>query len=195
MAHRNSMRRTLRIARNSAGWIRPDRIDDDHGRQCRIGRQAEDRGQQQHRREAAAGPSRAMPLGLPPAARTTPVCEVPPPAGIAPSKRAADIGDACRDQFAIGIDRRIDRRKARPAAMLSVKLISAMPSAPGSSVLDQRGIGQRDARAVPAECIPRRRRPGRRGRGAEAAKMAPARTNSGAGECGCRRSSPISTST
>ena len=63
-------------------------------------------------------------------------------------QRAAEIGRPGGDQLAIRIDRRIvqGRAKARPAAIVSVKLISAIPSAPGTTCCDQRKIRQRERR-------------------------------------------------
>ena len=70
----------------------------------------------------------------PPAARTTAVCEVPPPAGIAPNsappRLAAPVAISSRLALIGGS---AGPAKARPAAIDSVKLISAMPSAPGTS--------------------------------------------------------------
>jgi len=71
---------------------------------------------------------------LPPTARTTAVCEVPPPAGMAPRKAphrlAAPLANSSRSALIGGSD---DAAKALPAAIVSVKLIKAMPSAPGSN--------------------------------------------------------------
>ena len=130
----------------------------------------------------------------PPAARTTAVCEVPPPAGIAPNsappRLAAPVARSSR--FA-RIGGSPGPAKARPAAIDSVKLMSAMPSAPGSSASIEREVRQgerreplrnqadrRDTRRVQAE-EPRR-------------GDAAADGDQGAGECGHRRSMPISTS-
>ena len=49
-------------------------------------------------------------------------------------QRAAEIGGPGGDQFAVGIDRGVSgTANARPAAIVSVKLISAIPSAPGTN--------------------------------------------------------------
>lgn len=50
----------------------------------------------------------------PPAALTTPVCEVPPPAGMAPKQGAAEICCPRRDQLAVGVDGRVAGADERP---------------------------------------------------------------------------------
>ena len=130
----------------------------------------------------------------PPAARTTAVCEVPPPAGIAPNsappRLAAPVAISSRLALIGGS---AGPAKARPAAIDSVKLISAMPSAPGSncSISARSGIvndgspcGIRPTIETPSACRPKNQ---------DAAMPPPTATN-GAGECGHRRSMPISTS-
>ena len=130
----------------------------------------------------------------PPAARTTAVCEVPPPAGIAPSnappRLAAPV--AINSRFA-SMGGSPGRAKARPAAIVSVKLISAIPSAPGTNcsinagsgiVSDGNPCGIRPTVETPSACRPKN----------HAAAMPPPTATSGAGECGHRRSIPISTS-
>ena len=83
----------------------------------------------------------------PSAARTTAVCEVPPPAGIAPSNAPPTFANpvATNSRLAL-IDGSVGRAKARPAAIVSVKLISAMPNCARREVHDQRRIGQRERR-------------------------------------------------
>ena len=130
----------------------------------------------------------------PPAARTTAVCEVPPPAGIAPNsappRLAAPV--AISSRFAL-IGGSSGRAKARPAAIVSVKLISAIPSAPGTScsisarsgsVSDGNPCGIRPTVETPSACRPKN----------HDAAMPPPTATSGAGECGQSRSMPISTS-
>ena len=130
----------------------------------------------------------------PPAARTTAVCEVPPPAGIAPRsappRLAAPVAISSR---LASIGGSPGPAKARPAAIVSVKLISAMPSAPGSncsisarsgSVSDGKPCGIRPTVETPRACRPKN----------HAAAMPPPTATSGAGECGKSRSMPISTS-
>ena len=84
------------------------------------------------------------------------------------------------------------RAKARPAAIDSVKLIKAIPSAPGSSratsagsgrVSDGKPCGIRPTIETPIFSSPRN----------HAAAMPPATATSGAGECGHSRSIAIST--
>ena len=129
----------------------------------------------------------------PPAARTTAVCEVPPPAGIAPRnappRLAAPV--AINSRFA-SIGGSPGRAKARPAAIVSVKLISAIPSAPGTNcsisarsgiVSDGNPCGMRPTVETPSACRPKN----------HAAAMPPPTATSGAGECGHRRSMPIRT--
>ena len=127
----------------------------------------------------------------PPAARTTAVCEVPPPAGIEPSsappRLAAPLATSSRFASIGGSD---ERANARPAAMLSVKLMSAIPRAPGTSrpIRERSGIvsGGKPACITPTVETPRACRPKYHD-----AAMAPATATSGAGECGRSRSRPI----
>ena len=129
----------------------------------------------------------------PPAERTTAVCDVPPPAGIAPNsappRLAAPVATSSRLALIGGSS---GRAKARPAAIVSVKLISAIPSAPGTncsisarsgSVSDGKPCGIRPTVETPSACSPKN----------HDAAMAPPTATSGAGECGHRRSMPIST--
>ena len=81
------MVRTRRMAWNSAGCIKADRVDDDDGRERRMGQQPEERREQQHRGGRDTGGHERRRLSRPPVARTTAVCDVPPPAGIAPRAR------------------------------------------------------------------------------------------------------------
>ncbi len=128
----------------------------------------------------------------PPTERTTAVCEVPPPAGIAPSnappRLAAPVATSSRLASTGGS---CGSAKARAAAMLSVKLISAMPRAPGSSAWISAASGQVSAgrprgiaptTATPAVCRPN----------SHDAPMARPTASSGAAECGFQRSSSTS---
>ena len=65
---------------------------------------------------AAPAVTREVRCVRPPAARTTAVCDVPPPAGIAPDSATGEVARADGDQLAIGIDRRIAGagERARP---------------------------------------------------------------------------------
>ena len=67
-----------------------------------------------------------------PAKRFTAVCDVPPPAGIEPSSAPPAFATpvASNSRFGCGMGSP-DRANARPAATVSVKLMSAMPSAAG----------------------------------------------------------------
>ena len=69
-----------------------------------------------------------------PACRLTAVCDVPPPEGMAPKSAPAALPRpvASSSRLARGVGSS-PRAKARPAAIVSVKLISAMPSAPAQS--------------------------------------------------------------
>ena len=129
----------------------------------------------------------------PPAALTTADCEVPPPAGIAPSsappRLAAPVATSSRLALIGGSE---GFANARPAAIDSVKLISAMPKAPGAraairpgsgSVNAGRPCGIRPTMPTPCACRP----------SSHDAAMPPATATSGAGECGHIRSMPIST--
>ena len=124
----------------------------------------------------------------PPTARTTAVCDVPPPAGMAPKKAparlAAPVARSSRLALIGGSD---GAAKARPAAIVSVKLIRAMPIAPGSSCTTRSGAGsviEGSARGMrPTVATPTALRPANQ----DTAMPAPT-TTSGAGECGQTRS-------
>ncbi len=129
----------------------------------------------------------------PPAARTTAVCDVPPPAGIAPNsappRLAAPVATSSRFASMRGSPGRMN---ARPAAIVSVKLISAIPSAPGTScwisarsgsVSDGKPCGMCPTVETPSACRPRN----------HVAAIPPPTATSGAGECGHSRSMPINT--
>ena len=66
----------------------------------------------------------------------------------APSRHGAEqsagqIGGTCCKKFAVGFDGRVrGAAKARPAAIVSVKLINAMPSAPGKSCWTRPRLGR-----------------------------------------------------
>ena len=124
----------------------------------------------------------------PPAARTTAVCEVPPPAGMAPNnappRLAAPVAISSRLALIGGSPARAN---ARPAAIVSVKLISAMPSAPGTSCADQREVGQRDRREALRNQADVETPSASRPKNHDAA-MPPPTATSGAGECGHSRS-------
>ena len=69
-----------------------------------------------------------------PARRFTAVCEVPPPAGMAPNRPPTALPRPVASSSRFGSGTGSPRpAKARAAAMVSVKLIRAMPSAPGQS--------------------------------------------------------------
>ena len=93
-----------------------------------------------------------------PARRFTAVCDVPPPAGIAPKKPPADVGDAVASSSRFARGRRLVRspRTRAPAAIVSVKLISAMPTAAGQLCSGETdGPELRELRAGPAgRCRP-----------------------------------------
>ena len=129
----------------------------------------------------------------PPVARTTAVCDVPPPAGIAPSSAPPRLPTpvATSSRFA-SIGGSPWTAKARPAAIVSVKLMSAIPIAPGTSCSTSPGSGSvtdgsprgiRPTSDTPPDCSPKY----------HAAAMPPPTATSGAGECGQRRSMPTST--
>ena len=76
-----------------------------------VGQQAEQRRQQQHGgQRRARRDSARLSASRPPAACTTAVCDVPPPAGIAPNRAPARFAAPVATSSAIGVDRRIRRR-------------------------------------------------------------------------------------
>ena len=141
---------------------------------------------------AAAVTSDAL-CDRPPAERTTAVCEVPPPAGMAPRNAPARFPApvATSSRFA-SIGGSPGRVKARPAAIVSVKLMSAIPRAPGASsaisprsgsVSGGKPRGIRPTTETPSACRPKN----------HDAAIAPPTATRGAGECGRSRSMPTST--
>ena len=79
---------------------------------------------------------------MPPTARTTAVWEVPPPAGMLPQKAPPRFASPVATSSRFGlISGSSLPTKARPAAMVSVKLISAIPAAPGSNCMTRVGSG------------------------------------------------------
>ena len=142
---------------------------------------------------AAAAVTNDASCDFPPAARTTAVCDVPPPAGMmpnsAPPRFAAPVASSSRFALTGGSS---GRAKARPAAIDSVKLIKAMPSAPGpssptsagsGSVSDGKPRGISPTIETPIFSSPRN----------QAAAIPPPTATSGAGECGQSRSIAIRT--
>ena len=151
-AQRNSIERTLRIARNSAGWINPTEYTMTIAARVAFGNKPRIGANSSMVATAAAAVTSDAFCDRPPTERTTAVCEVPPPAGIAPSnappRLAAPV--AINSRLAL-IGGSVGRAKARPAAIVSVKLMSAMPSAPGARFRDQRQVRQRERQGIPAE--------------------------------------------
>ncbi|MNE33712.1 hypothetical protein D3C80_1273990 [compost metagenome] len=100
----------------------------------------------------------------PPTERTTAVWEVPPPAGMLPQKAPPRLASPVATSSRFGlISGSPLPTKARPAAMVSVKLISAMPAAPGNScntrvrsgiVRAGRPVGMLPTMATPASFRP-----------------------------------------
>ena len=146
-AHRNSILPDPADG-HELGWLdQSNRVDDHDCRQHGLGQQAEQRGKMSIVAAAAAAVTSDAICVCPPTARTTAVCEVPPPAGMAPNKAPSEVGGPGSKKLAVGLDRRVPgEAKARPAAIVSVKLINAMPSAPGKSCSDEAEIGKGDRR-------------------------------------------------
>ena len=124
----------------------------------------------------------------PPTARTTAVCDVPPPAGMAPKKAPAKFAAPVASSSRLGlIGGSVWMANARPAAIVSVKLIRAMPSAPGSNCSTKLGVGSvidgSDCGMSPTVATPAAPRPNNHD-----AAIPPATTASGAGEWGLTRS-------
>ena len=125
----------------------------------------------------------------PPAARTTAVWDVPPPDGIAPDSAPARLlAPTATSSRLASTGGSPGPANARPAAIVSVKLISAIPAAAGSELHGEREVGQRDRARDPAECGRRSRRRALRGRATHAAAIPTPTATSGAGERGQRRS-------
>ncbi|MNL43296.1 hypothetical protein D3C87_1658030 [compost metagenome] len=118
----------------------------------------------------------------PPTARTTAVCDVPPPAGMAPKNAPPRLDAPIANNSLLGrIGGSEEIAKARPAAAVSVKLISATPIAPGNSIMIRSRLGTvtvGSARGIsPMMATPLSLRPN-----IHEAAMAPPTTASGAGE-------------
>lgn len=193
-AQRNSIVRTLRMAASSAGWIRPSEYTITTAARVAWGSSPSSGASSSMVSAAIAAVTSDAVWERPPACRTTAVCEVPPPAGMAPNsappRLAAPVAISSRLASITGSSR---PAKARPAAIVSVKLISAMPSAPGRSCSTSARSGSvsegRPCGITPTVETPRPSRPS-----SHAAAMPPPTATSGAGECGHRRSMPNSTS-
>ena len=149
------MEPTLRTPRMGTELRRLDqanRIEDDDRRQRRVRHQCYQRRQQQHgQRGTRSDQGYLSATARSPRARQR----------LRGARRPASHrtghppcrSQTCRDQFTVGIDRRIFPGARRPgsAAIVSVKLISAMPSAPGANCATSGRSGQRDGCEVPAE--------------------------------------------
>jgi hypothetical protein len=147
-AQRNSIRRILRIARNSAGRISPIEytITTAASVACGIRAMTGAKNSIVTSEQAAVTISAAWVRA--PASRLTAVCDVPPPAAIAPSSAPPALARpvASSSRFGRGAGSPLCAN-ARPAAIVSVKLISAMPAAPGHSVAMRDASGRvRDGR-------------------------------------------------
>jgi len=77
-----------------------------------------------------------------PASRLTAVCVVPPPAGIAPRSAPPAFARpvASSSRLALGVGSSLSAN-ARPAAIVSVKLINATPRAAGQRLATNAGSG------------------------------------------------------
>ena len=137
---------------------------------------------------AAAAVTRDAFCVRPPTARTTAVCEVPPPAGMAPKKAPARLAaPVARSSRSALMGGSAGAAKARPAAIVSVKLINAMPSAPGKSCWTRPRLGSvidgSDRGMNPTVATPRESRPTN-----HESPIPALTTTSGAGEWGQSRS-------
>ena len=130
------------MARERCRLDQADRVDDDDRGERRLRHQARCSGASSNivSRVAAAVTSADDLCARPPDRRFTAVCEVPPPDGIAPNKRATGIGQPGRHQLLVRSEQRLTycgRRRAR-RRWSPVKLMSAMPAAPGQQLGKQR---------------------------------------------------------
>ena len=125
-----------------------------------------------------------------PAFRLTAVCDVPPPEGMAPRSAPAAFPRpvAKSSRLARGAGSSL-RAKARPAATVSVKLISAMPRAPAQRPPARETSGSTtDGKPVgmwPTSSTPRAFRPS-----SDAPPIPAATATSGAGNRGKKRARP-----
>ena len=126
----------------------------------------------------------------PPTARTTAVCEVPPPAGIAPNKAPRQIRGAGRHQLPVGGDRGVARRRKRPPGGDRFgKAHQGDAQRPGQQLPHQVEARQRQRGQRLRNGARRLRRPTSAGRKTTKPRSRPPTTNSGADECGFSRSS------
>ena len=130
------MRRTRRMSRELDRLDQVERVGDDDRGERRLRHQADERGEHEQRRERGAPRSRATASCVcAPAFRLTAVCVVPPPAGIAPNNPPATFAQPIASSSRFGAGRGSPgAANARAAAMLSVKLMSAMPVAAGHMI-------------------------------------------------------------
>ena len=130
-AQRNSIERTPRIAKELFWLDQADRVNDHDCGQRGVRQKAEDRREIGIVASAAAAVTSEAFWDRPPAVRTTAVCEVPPPAGVAPRSApilAAPVATSSR--FGL-IGPSVGRAKARPAAIVWVSSSGRFRARPG----------------------------------------------------------------
>ncbi|MDT4854920.1 hypothetical protein FQZ97_892480 [compost metagenome] len=183
----NSVRRTVRISRNSSGLIRPTEYTITTAARVASGIRPMKGASNRIVPSASAAVTSPASCVRAPASRFTAVCVVPPPAGMAPSKAPPMLANpvATSSRLGCGVGSSL-WAKARPAAIVSVKLISAMPMAAGQSWTSSCQSGSVTAGSpvgtTPTVATPKRSRPNR--------LMAPipiATATSGAGARGAKR--------
>jgi len=124
----------------------------------------------------------------PPAARTTAVCDVPPPDGIAPNTAPARLlAPTATSSRLASTGGSPGAANARPAAIVSVKLISAIPAAAGNSCKASDRSGN-VTEPIPCGMWPTIETPSASRPSAHAAAIPRPTAASGAGDRGHRRS-------
>ena len=133
-AHTNSVRRTSRIVRNSAGLIRPIEYTMTTAARVASGIIPMRGASSSIVTSVPAAATSSATCVRAPASRFTAVCVVPPPAGMAPRSAPPTFARpvASSSRFASGGGSPLSAN-ARPAAIVSVKLMSAIPRAAGQS--------------------------------------------------------------
>ena len=143
------MRRTRRISANSAGLKSSIEYATTTAASAACGMSPISGASRSSVASAVAAVTRPATWVFAPARRFTAVCDAPPPAGIAPSRPPAALASAGRDQLAVRRGRGSPgAANARPTAMVSVKLMSAMPAAAGHICSDEIEIGQHERRQL-----------------------------------------------
>ena len=192
-AQRNSRVRKARIWRKSAGLMRPTDVAMTTAASVAWGMRPMTGARNRSVARVTPAVTRAATCVRAPALRFTAVCEVPPPPGMAPQSPPSTLAAPVATSSWLGSGRGSPGAvKARPAAIVSVKLMRAMATAAGHSGSRSARSGRTSAGSPPGMCPTTATPLACRPRKNEAA-MPPATPSSGAGNVGAMCSSAKTT--